>query len=149
MKADRLEHEFVELMPDVLKPGTLYISIEYTIAIHLCACGCGEKVVTPFSPAEWRMTFDGDTVSLHPSIGNWSFDCQSHYLIERNRVRWAKPFSKEMINRVRAGDAAALQRYHDEPKLGPPVAPEADAEGISSRRSIWDRLIAWWPYRRQ
>ena len=37
-----------------------------------CCCGCGEEVVTPFSPAQWQMSFDGEAVSLHPSIGNWN-----------------------------------------------------------------------------
>ena len=56
------------------------MSIPYATAVHLCACGCGNKVVTPFSPAEWQLTYDGDTVSLSPSIGNWQFPCKSQLL---------------------------------------------------------------------
>ena len=31
----------VHYMPKDLKPGILYVSEEFNIAIHLCACGCG------------------------------------------------------------------------------------------------------------
>ncbi|WP_353963011.1 DUF6527 family protein [Streptomyces sp. NBC_00365] len=40
------------------------------------SCGCGRKVVTPLAPQEWKLTLDGVSVSLHPSIGNWSFPLQ-------------------------------------------------------------------------
>jgi hypothetical protein len=42
--------------------------------------------VTPFTPTDWRMTFDGESVSLDPSVGNWNQKCRSHYVIRRNRV---------------------------------------------------------------
>ena len=29
----------------------------------------GNKVVTPISPADWQLFYDGDTVSVTPSIG--------------------------------------------------------------------------------
>ena len=32
--------------------------------------------------------FDGRTISLNPSIGNWSYPCRSHYWIKGNRVVW-------------------------------------------------------------
>jgi hypothetical protein len=81
-----LQHKFVELIPDVIEDDVLYISIPYCTAIHKCACGCGKEVVTPFSPDDWRLTFDGQTVSLYPSIGNWNFDCQSHYWIRNSKT---------------------------------------------------------------
>jgi hypothetical protein len=86
MKQAALTHEFVDYMPDVPQEGTLYISIRFATAIHKCCCGCGNEVVTPLSPTDWKLIFDGDTVSLDPSIGNWSFPCQSHYWIRRNNV---------------------------------------------------------------
>jgi hypothetical protein len=64
-----LQYKFVELVPETLEEGVLYISIEYCSAIHKCVCGCGNEVVTPISPNGWRLTFDGKSVSLHPSIG--------------------------------------------------------------------------------
>jgi hypothetical protein len=73
----KLSHEFVKSVPEKLDDGVLYVSMEYRTAIHKCCCGCGERVVTPFSPKSWKMTFDGKTISIHPSIGNWSFACQN------------------------------------------------------------------------
>src|SRR4051812_46368408 len=84
----RIRHEFVSLAPDVLEQGVLYVSIEYATVLHLCACGCGAQVVTPLAPGRWRLTFDGKTVSLNPSIGNWSLPCRAHYWIDRNHVVW-------------------------------------------------------------
>jgi hypothetical protein len=86
---------FVELMPKEIEDGVLYISMEYATAIHLCACGCGNKVVTPLSPKDWKLTFDGDSISLSPSIGNWNFDCKSHYWIKNNNVRWDNSWPNE------------------------------------------------------
>lgn len=77
-------HKFVELMPPKLEENVLYISIECVVAIHLCACGCGSKTVTPLSPTGWQLKFDGEKVSLNPSIGNWNFSCRSHYWIRDN-----------------------------------------------------------------
>ena len=84
------EHRFVETAPDDLDDGVLYVSIEYASALHRCACGCGIEVVTPLSPGGWKLIFDGRSVSLHPSIGNWDFPCRSHYWIRQGRVQWAK-----------------------------------------------------------
>ena len=93
-----LKHEFVEFIPDDLEEGTIYVSIRFATASHLCCCGCGDKVVTPIRPTDWKLIFDGKTISLDPSIGNWSFACKSHYWIRNNKVRWAAPWSKEEID---------------------------------------------------
>ena len=94
MKMDRLEPCFVSLLPDQLENGKLYISMEFASAIHLCCCGCGRQVVTPLSPTEWNLWFDGDSISLAPSIGNWNFPCESHYVITENRVMWDEHWAK-------------------------------------------------------
>lgn len=77
-RATTITHQFVTSAPPVLEQGVLYVSIEFTTALHLCLCGCGREVVTPLRPSGWRVTFDGQSVSLAPSIGNWSFPCRSH-----------------------------------------------------------------------
>jgi hypothetical protein len=82
--------QFVEYMPDIMDQDILYISMKYSVAIHLCACGCGEKVVTPLSPDDWQLTYDGEVISLYPSIGNWDFNCQSHYWIINNKIKVAR-----------------------------------------------------------
>lgn len=107
----RLAHKFVTNIPNSLEPGVLYISVEYATAIHLCCCGCGEEVVTPLTPTDWALTFDGDTVSLWPSIGNWNFACRSHYVIERSEVVRALPWSDRRIAYGRFQDKLAKGRY--------------------------------------
>jgi Family of unknown function (DUF6527) len=109
----RIRHEFVEYIPTDVKGGTLYISIQYSTAIHKCCCGCGNEVVTPLSPTDWKLIFNGETVSLAPSIGNWSFDCKSHYLIEDSNVRWAPRWSRQEIEDGRARDREAKRRYFE------------------------------------
>ncbi|MBN9379888.1 MAG: hypothetical protein J0H74_03930 [Chitinophagaceae bacterium] len=96
-----IRHKFVEFIPEQLEEGILYITVEYRTAVHRCVCGCGNKVVTPLSPTDWKMIFDGKTVSLYPSIGNWSFDCKSHYFITRNEIRHCAPWTKEAAERGR------------------------------------------------
>ncbi len=119
MRATSVRHKFVDVVPDQLERETLYVSIPFATAAHLCLCGCGHEVVTPLSPTDWRLIFDGATVSLEPSIGNWSYPCQSHYWIRRGRVRWAPQWSAQEIERERQRDARAKQRYYDQPVPGP------------------------------
>lgn len=102
----KLAHKFVTCIPDTLEDGILYISMEYATAIHKCCCGCGKEVVTPFSPFDWRLIFDGESISLEPSIGNWSFDCRSHYWITNNTVEWARRWNKKEIEACRAMEAS-------------------------------------------
>ena len=104
MRHDQLQHRFVEYIPERLEDGVLYISIEYMTVTHLCCCGCGQEVSTTLSPTDWRLIFDGKTVSLEPSIGSWSLPCQSHYFITRNRVVWAKKWSAAEIEAGRQYD---------------------------------------------
>jgi hypothetical protein len=87
MTARGFTPRFEEYIPADPEPGLLHISLRYATAVHLCACGCRRKVVTPLKPAGWRLIFDG-TVSLDPSIGNGQYPCRSHYYIRSNRVEW-------------------------------------------------------------
>lgn len=87
----RLTHEFVDFIPDRPESGVLYVSIRYATAVHLCACGCGHKAVTPLTPKDWKLTFDGESISLHPSVGNWGFRCRSHYWIRNDHAQPVKP----------------------------------------------------------
>ena len=100
-----LKHEFVEYIPDKLKDGTVYVSLAFATAAHKCCCGCGSEVITPLSPTDWKLIFDGESISLYPSIGNWDFACRSHYWIECSRVKWASQLSQDRINAGRAHDA--------------------------------------------
>jgi len=110
MRVKHLAPQFVESFPAKLEPGELYLAMEFATAAHLCACGCGTKVITPFSPTDWQMSFDGGTVSLKPSVGNWTFPCRSHYWVRSGRIEWAGDMSKEEINAGRKCDAQAKAR---------------------------------------
>ncbi len=82
-----------------MKPGVIYINKEYGFASHLCLCGCGEKVAMPLSKIIidgenvkihndqkdwWTLTEEKGKITLHPSIGNYSFPCKSHYIITKS-----------------------------------------------------------------
>jgi len=108
----QLVPRFVTHMPQPLEPGVLYVSMEYATSIHLCCCGCGEEVVTPLAPTDWSLTFNGDSISLWPSIGNWNFKCRSHYIIEQNRVLVARPWSDDRVEYGRFRDKVAKERYY-------------------------------------
>jgi len=112
-----LQHKFVENIPHEIEDGIIYISIEHCTAIHKCVCGCANEVVTPFSPTDWKLTFDGKGISLSPSIGNWSFDCKSHYWIKYNRIVWAETWTEKEIKRVRKKDKRKMKRYFQKIKL--------------------------------
>jgi hypothetical protein len=105
MRRSDLRPEFVEFIPERLKEGCLFISKRYRTASHLCCCGCGTEVVTPINPTKWHLTEHADgTVSLLPSIGNWSFPCKSHYFVSKNRIQWAAAFSPAQIAVVQSLD---------------------------------------------
>lgn len=127
MKLTEVEPRFVEFVPDVLEDGIVYVSIPYDAVVHRCCCGCGEKVSTPLSPAQWSLTYDGFRISLWPSVGSGSLPCNSHYIISRNEIQWCTPLSA-------AQTAAARQKDH-----GVVVAQYAAPEH-PERRGWWRRL---------
>ncbi|MEU8452809.1 DUF6527 family protein [Streptomyces globisporus] len=94
--------------------GGLYISIPYRTCSHLCCCGCGHEIVTPLSPAQWSLTYDGENVSLTPSIGNWSLPCQSHYWIRASRVRWSRRYTPAEIDQNQERDRRLLAAHDRE-----------------------------------
>jgi hypothetical protein len=109
-RRETINHHFVETMPENLEEGVLYVSMRHRIALHRCFCGCGVEVSTPLAPIEWKLTFDGETVSLNPSVGVWGLPCQSHYWIKRNRIHWSEKFSMQKIERIRAGERIERER---------------------------------------
>lgn len=142
-----LRHEFVEFIPDVLEVETLYVSMRFATVIHKCCCGCGEEIVTPLSPTDWKLIFDGKTISLDPSIGNWSFECQSHYWIKDSMVMWAPKWSREKIAVGRAHDRFAKERYFDA------VGTKTDettkdtpkmSESVRAQSGLWQKFKKWW-----
>ena len=90
MELTEFELQIVHRMPSKLNQGVLYVCFDCNVVAHLCACGCGEKVILPIDPNFWSIKYDGETVSLTPSIGNFQFPCKSHYWINENRIVWAE-----------------------------------------------------------
>lgn len=144
MRSDHLGYEVVEHMPEVIEEGVLYVSLEYLTSVHRCCCGCGERVVTPIGPTDWSLTFHGDTVSLHPSIGNWGLACSSHYVLRRGRVEWSGPWSRDRIEAGRRADFVAKERLYDR-------TPEEPVSLHSSPLAMprwWTRVLSWAGIRR-
>lgn len=132
-----LTHEFVDTVPDQIEDGIVYISLMYATAVHRCCCGCGHEVVTPLHPKQWSVTFNGEAISLSPSIGNWSFTCMSHYWIRTGQVHPARTFTRTEITRLRAEDAAVLDQHFER------TPSEKPAENTESRRA-WLTIITKW-----
>jgi hypothetical protein len=138
----RLEHRFVRHIPEALEPGVIYVSMDYATAAHSCCCGCGQEVVTPFTPTDWRMTFDGETISLRPSIGNWNLPCRSHYLIDKSRIVEAGPWSDEQVAAERARDKAAKAKFYGPQIPAAPQAPSAPPPQVKPQ-GLWTSIRRW------
>ena len=143
----RLRHEFVDHIPEALDDGVVYVSIRFGTVVHRCACGCGEEVVTPLGPAEWKLTYDGRAISLAPSIGNWSFACRSHYWIEDGQARWAGGFSRDEVALVRRKARVRRAGYYATAELDLTQGESRDekrgAENKGQRgpkQSLWKKL---------
>ena len=140
MKATVLNHEFVGIVPDQIDDQTLYVSMEYATVVHKCCCGCGREVVTPLGPTDWTLIYDGRSITLSPSIGNWSFECKSHYWIKKSNVEIADQWSSERIVATRSWDRRVKEtnflKNREEPKV---VALEDNSDrGLLAR--IWSKL---------
>jgi hypothetical protein len=86
------------------------------------------------------MTFDGEGVSLLPSIGNWTLKCRSHYVIDRGKVIEAGPGSDEQVEAERRRDRATKERFYGQsPSARSPIQELAPAPN----RSFWRRVRAW------
>lgn len=148
-RIERLEAVFVDSIPETLEDGILYVSEECRVALHNCACGCGEEVSTPLVRTEYHLTMEGGAASIWPSIGNHDFACASHYVIKRGKIVWAGKMSRMEIE---AG------REHDRRLKRPPVAIEVKARPaapepessvrnglvqrtLASIKALWQRLM--------
>ena len=151
MRRTHLSHQFVEFIPEQLEDGILYISQRYGTATHTCCCGCGMEVNTPLTPTDWSIRINDNTVTLYPSIGNWSFPCRSHYWIRRSNVIWAGAMSQQQIERGRAIDRATKEAYfesvnHD--KVTQQVMSSNDLTDQLEKPELVHRLLrrlrGWW-----
>ena len=86
-----LKPEFVEQFPrDDFRQDTLYISMKFRMVALKCPCGCGFVSYLSLSPDGRKLEFDGEHITLKPSVGS-KRPCGSHYHIVRNEVVWNLP----------------------------------------------------------
>lgn len=148
MKLKKISPRFVEYIPDVLEKGVLYVSMEHAVASHKCACGCGFETVTPISPTDWQIHFDGRDVSLGPSIGNWNLPCRSHYWIDKGRICWASQMSTRAIDKGRERSQNAKNRFYSAISGPEPSSTKSSSlqtttdqvSSITSQKSLWANM---------
>jgi hypothetical protein len=128
----------VHYMPKQLEAGILYVSEEFEVAGHLCACGCGSKVITPLGPTEWSFEDRRGKPTLRPSIGSWQLPCKSHYWITAGRVRWAHQWTPDQVERGRQAEEERRRAYFESRK-GPKT-------GLL--KAVWKRLKSVFARRR-
>lgn len=145
-----LKHEFVEYIPDKLKDGAIYVSLAFATVAHKCCCGCGNEVITPLSPTDWKLIFDGESISLYPSIGNWNFTCRSHYWIKCNTVKWAPQWSQAKINAWRTHEAFTKDKYFSSATSQSVHNEKADGRIAESevKKNFLQKLCKWLLYYR-
>lgn len=83
------------------------------------------------------MTFDGETVSLRPSIGNWMQKCRSHYVINRGKVIEAGPWSDEKVETEWRRDRVAKERFYGKTPTARPAVQDLPP---ATNTSIWRRV---------
>ena len=110
MRTSLWQAVWVEDMPEAMEPSKVYISPKHALTEHLCACGCEAEVSLPLACSEWKIIYDGDTVSIRPSIGNWRLPCRSHYVIRKNKTVWCASWTVEEIAAGRKEDRLERQR---------------------------------------
>lgn len=109
--------------------------------------------MTPFSPTDWKMIYDGMSVSLEPSIGNWNLACRSHYIIKKGRVIEANSWSDAQVEAERRRDKTAKANYYgakessEEEKDSQPHSQTCEA-AMSDRNmnrggGFWSVLCVW------
>jgi hypothetical protein len=134
--------EFVEEIPRELEQGTVYVSMTFSMVVHSCFCGCDHQVVTPLSPVDWKLTFDGEAISLYPSIGNWNLPCKSHYWIRNGHVIWAERWSEGQIKDGRRREAQDKEEYYRN-KAPDSSQPKVTNENEAPLTGFWSRIISW------
>ena len=88
----RFVYEQVNAAPKAMKPGVVYHDTDFEFAEMLCPCGCGHRI-TLLVPEGHRISVDGITPSISPSIAVCDAPCGSHFFIQNGEVDWLAGFS--------------------------------------------------------
>ncbi len=78
----------------------IYISIKNRAVMHKCPCGCGETVYMILGKDDWCLIYDG-TLSLTPSVGNFYFECKSHYFIVDDSIFPADRHTRKLLRKTK------------------------------------------------
>ncbi len=144
-KLHQVTHRFVTHVPSPLEDGVVYVSIEFGTVIHKCCCGCGDKVVTPLTPVDWTLIYDGQSISLQPSIGRWDAPCRSHYWIRNNRVMWSTQWSRDKVEALNRHEAGLRDDYfglgHDRPREGGGDKPDQVPVRRGWLKHLWKKVM--------
>jgi hypothetical protein len=90
-----------DIFPTELEQGIFYVSREYNTTAHLCASGCGFRVVLPLGKGGWTIG-DEQTLTVSPSVHVPK--CNSHYWIRNGGIQWARQLSADEIQKFGATD---------------------------------------------
>jgi Family of unknown function (DUF6527) len=110
---DRIKLLPVKFLPKELEPWVLYVSEEFSVAGHLCPCGCGNKIITPLGPTEWSFTENNRKPTLYPSLGNWQLPCRSHYWITEGEIEWSYQWTEEQIIAGRQSEEKRKRNHYE------------------------------------
>lgn len=109
--------------------------------VHNCCCGCGNEVITPIGKTDWQLTEESGSITIYPSIGNWSFKCRSHYWINKNRVLWADQWSDEMIQAGRQSDRFRKEAYYKNRNSEPDIITKWINHMLEKIGRWWNNLF--------
>lgn len=102
-------------------------------------------MVTPLSPTDWNMTFDGVAVSLSPSVGSWNLKCRSHYFIRHGKVIVAGSWSKEQIESEHKRDKQVKAHFYNAPQTERnTVASPLPESHPTLQHETWSKKLARW-----
>ena len=96
-----LKPVFTKRIPEELDSGIMYVCIEGKTMMHLCPCVCGKIVVLSLDRTFWSFKYDGENISIFPSIGNYQFPCKSHYWIIDNCIVWDSDLKNDVFSKNR------------------------------------------------
>ena len=136
-RLETLTPKFVERIhakSEELMSGIIYICAKHRTVVHRCPCGCDGLSEFVLSPTRFRMSYDGDSVTFSPSVGNAYLRCRSHYWIRGNQVEWCPPMQDSEIVRAR-------EREHRETLE---TRRQQDLRKSKDNESLWDKFTKMW-----
>jgi hypothetical protein len=99
------------------------------------------------------MVYDGESISLVPSIGNWNSVCRSHYIIRQGNVIEADSWSDQQVENEHRRDRLAKSRFYSEAESATrapeplPYSQTSDSAEHSreadGKRGLLASIMAW------